>query len=77
MDDSSKITGVDISEPMLTLANELKAEKDYTRLARLHREDPGTISVRRLEVSQASLDQARAKVSAAEAGIQQAIEQKE
>ena len=58
------------------LANELKAEKDYTRLARLHREDPGTISVRRLEVSQASLDQARAKVSAAEAGIQQAIEQK-
>jgi hypothetical protein len=40
------------------LANELKAEKDYTRLARLHREDPGTISVRRLEVSQASLDQA-------------------
>jgi multidrug resistance efflux pump len=58
------------------LANELKAEKDYTRLARLHREDPGTISVRRLEVSQASLDQARAKVSAAEAGILQAIEQK-
>ena len=58
------------------LANELKAKKDYTRLARLHREDPGTISVRRLEVSQASLDQARAKVSAAEAGIQQAIEQK-
>ena len=58
------------------LANELKAEKDYTRLARLHREDPGTISVRRLEVSQASLDQARAKVSAAEAGIRQAIEQK-
>jgi len=32
--------------------------------------------VRRLEVSQASLDQARAKVSGAEAGIQQAIEQK-
>ena len=25
MDESSKITGVDISEPMLTLANELKA----------------------------------------------------
>ena len=58
------------------LANELKAEKDYTRLERLHRDDPGTISVRRLEVSQASLDQARANVSAAEAGIQQAIEQK-
>ncbi len=58
------------------LANKIKAEKDYRRLERLHRGDAGTISVRRLEVSQASLDQARAKVSAAEAQIQQAIEQK-
>jgi multidrug resistance efflux pump len=58
------------------LANELKAEQDYARLKRLHGEDPGTISVRRLEVSQASLDQARANVAAAEAEIQRAIEQK-
>jgi len=58
------------------MANELKAEQDATRLERLHKEDPGTISVRRLEVSRASLDQARAKVSAAEADIQRAIEQK-
>ena len=58
------------------LANELKAEQDYTRLERLHREDPGTISVRRLEVSRASLDQARASVAAREADIQRAIEQK-
>ena len=58
------------------LANELKAEQDYTRLGSLHREDPGTISVRRLEVSRASLDQARAKVAASEAEIQRAIEQK-
>lgn len=58
------------------LANELKAEQDFKRLERLHREDSGTISVRRLEVSRASLDQARAKVSAAEAEIQRAIEQK-
>jgi multidrug resistance efflux pump len=57
-------------------ANELKAEQDATRLERLHREDPGTISVRRLEVSRASLDQARAKVAAAQAEIQRAIEQK-
>lgn len=57
-------------------ANEVKAGKDYRRLERLHREDPGTISVRRLEVSRASLDQARAKVTSAEAAIQQAIEQK-
>jgi multidrug resistance efflux pump len=58
------------------LANELKAEQDYNRLSRLHREDPGTISVRRLEVSRASLDQARAQVVAREADIQRAIEQK-
>lgn len=56
-------------------ANELKARQDATRLARLHAEDPGTISVRRLEVSRASLEQARAQVSAAEADIRRAIEQ--
>lgn len=58
------------------LANELKAEQDYRRLERLHREDPGTISVRRLEVSRAALDEARANVSAREADIERAIEQK-
>jgi multidrug resistance efflux pump len=57
-------------------ANELKAQQDTTRLTRLHREDPGTISVRRLELSQANLQQAKAKVTSAEAKIQQAIEQK-
>jgi len=57
------------------LANEEKAEKDANRLRRLYREDAGTISVRRLEISRASLDQARAQVAAARAGIQQAIEQ--
>jgi multidrug resistance efflux pump len=58
------------------LANEMKARQDTTRLERLHREDPGTISVRRLEVSRASLDKAKADVTAAEAEIQRAIEQK-
>jgi multidrug resistance efflux pump len=57
-------------------ANEVKAEKDLNRLQRLYQEDPGTISQRRLEISQASLDQARAAVTAAEADIQRAIEQK-
>jgi multidrug resistance efflux pump len=56
-------------------ANELKARQDATRLQRLHEGDPGTISVRRLEVSQATLEQARAQVTAAEADIQRAIEQ--
>jgi multidrug resistance efflux pump len=45
-------------------------------LARLHKDDPGTISVRRLEVSQATLEQAQAGVTAAQAAIEQAIEQK-
>jgi multidrug resistance efflux pump len=58
------------------LANQLKAQQDITRLERLHRDDPGTISVRRLEVSRATLEQATAKVSQAEAEIQRAIEQR-
>ena len=57
------------------MANRLKTEKDFRRLERLHREDSGTISVRRLEVAQASLDQARAQVDAAEAEVRRAIEQ--
>jgi multidrug resistance efflux pump len=56
-------------------ANELKARQDAVRLERLHTGDPGTISIRRLEVSQASLEQARAQVTAAKADIQRAIEQ--
>jgi len=69
--------GVDAARANLraALANEIKAQKDTSRLKKLHGEDPGTISVRRLEVSQATLDQARAKVAVAEADIQQAIEQ--
>ncbi len=57
-------------------ANAEKAEKDAMRLERLREEDPGTISLRRLEISQASLEQARAGVRKAEADIQRAIEQK-
>jgi multidrug resistance efflux pump len=56
-------------------ANEVKARQDANRLERLRAEDPGTISVRRLEISQATLVQARAQVRAAEADIQRAIEQ--
>jgi len=57
-------------------ANELKAEQDAGRQEQLYRKDPGTISVRRLEVSRATLEQARASVAAAEAEIQRAIEQR-
>lgn len=57
-------------------ANELRTRQDYQRLSRLREEDPGTISQRRLESSRASRDQARARVAAAEADIQRAIEAK-
>ncbi|MEM9624465.1 MAG: HlyD family secretion protein, partial [Pseudomonadota bacterium] len=56
-------------------ANQLKTEQDFSRLTRLYEDDPGTISVRRLEVSKANVDQARAQVSAAEADVRRAIEQ--
>ena len=56
-------------------ADEIKAEKDLNRLRRLREQDPGTISIRRLEGSQASLDSARARVSKAQSDIQRAIEQ--
>ena len=57
-------------------ANQLKAQQDASRQERLFREDPGTISVRRLEISRATLEQAKASVQAAEAEVQRAIEQK-
>lgn len=57
-------------------ANLVKAQKDTSRLTRLREQDPGTISTRRLEVSSATLDQAKAGVTAAEADIKRAIEQK-
>lgn len=57
-------------------ANLVKAEKDTARLERLRDTDPGTISMRRLEISRATQDQSRAAVTAAQAQIQQAIEAK-
>jgi multidrug resistance efflux pump len=57
-------------------ANEIKAQQDLRRLSRLHKDDPGTISVRRIEISKATLEQAQAGVTAAKAAIEQAIEQK-
>ncbi|MCO6057046.1 HlyD family secretion protein [Pseudomonas sp. MOB-449] len=56
-------------------ANELKARQDSERLERLHREDAGTISVRRLEVARATLEQAISQVAAARADVQRAREQ--
>ena len=56
-------------------ANELKARQDRDRLERLYREDAGTISLRRLEVSRATHEQAVSQVAAARAEVQRAREQ--
>lgn len=57
-------------------ANQVKSQQDLDRLTRLYEQDPGTISVRRIEVSTASLAQAKANVRAAQSEIERAIEQK-
>ena len=46
-------------------ANELKKRQDNQRLEGLYKQDPGTISVRLLEVSRANREQAVAQVAAA------------
>lgn len=56
-------------------ANERRTQQDHARLRRLHEQDPGSISVRRVELARSSYDQARAQVTAAAADINRAIEQ--
>ena len=55
-------------------ANHVKADKDATRQETLYGEDPGAISVRRLEVAQATRIQARSQEKAAEADLRKAQE---
>ncbi len=55
-------------------ANRVKAEKDAIRHERLYEEDPGAISVRRLEVAQATRVEAGARAKAAEADLRKAQE---
>ncbi|MBL8375753.1 HlyD family secretion protein [Accumulibacter sp.] len=55
-------------------ANHVKADKDATRQETLYAEDPGAISVRRLEVAQATRIQARSEEKAAEADLRKAQE---
>ncbi|EXI76223.1 MAG: Multidrug resistance protein MdtN [Candidatus Accumulibacter appositus] len=55
-------------------ANHIKAEKDATRQEKLYAEDPGAISVRRLESAQATRVQARSQEKAAEADLRRALE---
>jgi multidrug resistance efflux pump len=55
-------------------ANRKMAESDADRQERLYREDPGAISVRRLEIAQATREEARSKVGGAEAELRMALE---
>jgi multidrug resistance efflux pump len=55
-------------------ANRDMAERDAGRQERLYQEDPGAISVRRLEIAQATREEARSKVRASEAELRAAVE---
>ncbi len=55
-------------------ANRVKADKDATRQEALYAEDRGAISVRRLEIAQATRIEARSKEQAAEADLRKAQE---
>jgi multidrug resistance efflux pump len=55
-------------------ANQVKADKDATRQESLYTEDPGAISVRRLEIAQATRVEARSQEKAAEAELRKAQE---
>jgi len=55
-------------------ASRVKAEKDADRHEALYAEDPGAISVRRLEVAQATRVEARSRAKAAEADLRKAHE---
>jgi multidrug resistance efflux pump len=55
-------------------ANRKMAESDAHRQERLYDEDPGAISVRRLEIAQATREEARSKVRGAEAELRMALE---
>jgi multidrug resistance efflux pump len=50
------------------------ADKDASRQERLHEEDPGAISVRRMEIAQSTREEALAKVERAEADLRKAQE---
>ncbi|ANN76406.1 HlyD family secretion protein [Bordetella flabilis] len=69
--------GVDAAQASLraALANETRARQDSGRLERLYRDDRGTVSLRRLEMARAGLEQATSQVSAARAEVQRAREQ--
>lgn len=73
---NASAAGVDAARASLHAAQAGRdmAEKDAARQERLYAEDPGAISVRRLEIAQASREEARSKVQRAEADLVKARE---
>jgi multidrug resistance efflux pump len=59
------------------LAHEEKTRKDAERQQRLYRQDPGAISVRRVEVAEAAYKEAVAAVARARANLEKARKQRE
>jgi multidrug resistance efflux pump len=70
------VAGVEAARASLEVseASRNMAERDASRLEKLYEEDPGAISVRRLEIAQATRDEARSKVSRARADLRKAQE---
>lgn len=57
------------------VANEERARLDAIRMRKIREQDPGAISKRRLESAEATLASAHSNVTAAQAGVQAALEQ--
>jgi multidrug resistance efflux pump len=70
------VAGVEAARASLAVSEASRdmAERDASRLEKLHDEDPGAISVRRLEIAQATRDEARSKVHRAQADLSKARE---
>jgi multidrug resistance efflux pump len=68
--------GVEAARASLAVAEAGRdlAERDASRLEKLYQEDPGAISVRRLEVAQGTRDEAQSKVLRARADLRKAQE---
>ena len=73
---NASAAGVDAARASLRAAEASRdmAEKDASRQERLYAEDPGAISVRRLEIAQSSREEARSKARRAEADLVKAQE---
>jgi len=73
---NASAAGVDAARASLKASQEnfAMAERDANRQERLYAEDPGAISVRRLEIAQSTRDEARSRVRKAEADLLKAEE---